>query len=587
MIRWRFVITRLVIVIAVIVLLGWGLGPFAKYVTVLTLESITGAKVEIAATSVPLVPPSIRIHYQGLAIADPRAGREMRDWLRADRIDFAIDGDALLHRRWVVDQGRISGLQIGGRREASGHYEAQTDSEPTSASDSPSMLSRLLSSAADAAGDQADAIISESETVRRSKEIRQQWEQEYESLVVRARKLETQIRTVRDEARGIENPLRDWPILEKTLAQARQARSDLMNVREAIDSLPNRLQADLARLDEAKQIDLEKIDQYVPGDLAQSSDFGIDVLTQAVRDQIQQVRGYLDSGRDLAGYTVVAPEAARERGVDYDLEAVQRPQLMIRHCQIDGLLRSGGDDYTMTGIIANLTPTPALLAQPTRLRLRLEGPEILRVEFIRDRRRGADVDMLTLHWPQTEAKSLRLGNPHDAGIAIEGGQRELWVQVQSQGEQLKGRLVSKQTGVAMTLSLDPKYARTPAAQSLQSSLATVDRIEIDANFDGTWSDLDLNLNTNLGQIFRRATQAAIDGQIHASRQLLAARIQQVHLEQSLELRQWLGSQQTEARSLLASADKSIEEMSQKVMNEMGNADAYMGKLRSAIRGPLR
>ena len=137
------------------------------------------------------------------------------------------------------------------------------------------------------------------------------------------------------------------------------------------------------------------------------------------------------------------------------------------------------------------------------------------------------------------------------------------------------------------VSIDPKYASTPAAQSLQSSLATVDRIEIDANFDGTWGDLDLNLNTNLGQIFRRATQQAIDGQIRATREQLAARVQRVHLEQSLELRQWLGSQQSEARSLLASADKSIEEMSQKVMNEMGDADAYLGKLRSAIRGPLR
>jgi uncharacterized protein (TIGR03545 family) len=585
MIRWRFVITRLVIVLVVIALLGWGLAPVAKYVTVRALESVTGAKVEIAATSIQLFPP--RIHHQGLAIADPRSGKEMRDWIRADTIDFAIDGDALLHRRWVASNGRISGLQIGSQRQTSGHYEPQDDGEPLSASDTPSVLSRLLSSAADAGGDQADAIINESETVRRSKEIREQWEKEYDSLVVRARKLETQIRTVRDEARGIENPLRDWPMMEKTLAQARQARSELMNVRQAIDALPDRLQADLARLDEAKQIDLAKIDQYVPGDLSQSSDFGIDVLTQAVRDQVQQIRGYLDSGRELAGYTVVAPESERQRGVDFELDPVARPQLTIRRCQIDGLLRSGGDTYTMTGIVENLTPTPQLLVEPTRARLRLEGPEILRVEFIRDRRRGSDVDMLTLHWPQTEAKSLRLGNEHDAGISIDGGQRELWVQVQSQGERLKGRLVSKQTGVAMNLSLDPKYANTPAAKSLQSSLATVDRIEIDANFDGTWSDLDLNLNTNLGQIFRRATQEAIDGQIRASREQLAARVQQVHLENSLELRQWLGSQQSEARSLLASADKSIEEMSQKVMNEMGDADAYLGKLRSAIRGPLR
>ena len=64
-------------------------------------------------------------------------------------------------------------------------------------------------------------------------------------------------------------------------------------------------------MDEAKQIDLAKVDQYVPGDLSQSSNFGIDLMTHAIRDQINRVRDYMDSGRTLANYTVVAPENER------------------------------------------------------------------------------------------------------------------------------------------------------------------------------------------------------------------------------------------------------------------------------------
>jgi len=83
---------------------------------------------------------------------------------------------------------------------------------------------------------------------------------------------------------------------------------------------------------------------------------------------------------------------------------------------------------------------------------------VIRVEFVRDRRDGSDVDLLTLHWPQTNAESLRLGDDHDdASIMIEGGQRELWVQIRSESDQLQGRLVSKQTGVHMNLNVDPKY----------------------------------------------------------------------------------------------------------------------------------
>ena len=72
--------------------------------------------------------------------------------------------------------------------------------------------------------------------------------------------------------------------------------------------------------------------------------------------------------------------------------------------------------------------------------------------------------------------------------------------------------------------------------SLADSLATVDTIEVDANFAGTWKDLDLNMNTNLGQIFYRATQDAIAGQMLATKQQLTDKIEQAHLQQSLELR---------------------------------------------------
>ena len=69
--------------------------------------------------------------------------------------------------------------------------------------------------------------------------------------------------------------------------------------------------------------------------------------------------------------------------------------------------------------------------------------------------------------------------------------------------------------------------------------------------------------------------------------MLQATIARIDEEDVSELRKWLGSQQSEARSLLASADESIEEMSQKVLDEVGDADAYLGRLRSAIRGRLK
>jgi uncharacterized protein (TIGR03545 family) len=583
MIRWRFVITRLIVITAVIILLCLGLGPVAKYVTVRGLQSVSGAKVEIARAHVGLFPPQVQ--YVDFQIADPRDDHEYHDAFRADTIDLELDGDALLHRRWVAREARVTGLQIGVQRETSGHIERIKD-ESTKDS-GPSMLSRLVTAGADKLSAQADAMVADLETVRRSKRIREDWEKEYENLVTRARDLEARIREIRDQARGIDNPLRDWPQFERTLTQARDARAELLSVHQEINGLPARLQADLASLEEAKRIDIAKADKFVPGDLSDTKNFGIDVMAESVRQQIQQVRSYLDGGRTLANYTVVAPESLRIRGVDHDLNRTARPAVLVRHCEVGGVMRAHGKVYALTGTVENMTPTPELLSEPTRARLQLEGPEVLRVEYVRDRRNHSNVDLLTLHWPQTDAKSMQLGDADDAAISINGGQRELWVQVKTEGDQVEGRLVSKQTGIQMGVSVNPKYADTAAVTSLQASLAAVDRIELDANFSGTWKDLDLKLNTNLGQILHRASEDAIHGQIRESQQMLAAKIEKVHAEHTAELQEWLNSHQDEALSLLATADKSIEEMSRKVLEESGQADAVLGRLRSVIRGDLR
>lgn len=586
MIRWSFVLTRLIIVVAIIMLLRWGLGPVASYVTIKGFESATGAKVEIGSAHVGLFPPSIS--YSDFRVADPRKGKQMEDMFRAESIELVIDGDAMLHRRWVVRDGKITGLEIGADRDSSGHYEDEQEEAAPSPSDAPSFLTRMIAATTDSLSAEASALTENLETVRRSREIRDRWESEYDSLVVRARNLEKQIRSVRDEARGIDNPLRDWPQLQRTLEQAKQARNELMAVRQAIDTLPEQLQSDLASLDEAKKIDMQKVNQFVPGDLQNGDDFGIDMLKFAVQKQIDQIREYLDGGRTIANYTVVAPESERSRGEDFDLLGdAQLSALLVRRCEVGGLMRANGKMYTLKGIVENLTPTPELLREPTLVKFQLDGPDVVRVEYAVDRRRGADVDLLTLHWPQMEAKPLRLGSQHEAGIKISGGQRELWVQLRSEGENVEGRFVSKQTGLQMKLAVDSKFEKSAAVQSLQSSLDAVDRIEIDANFSGQWNDLALKMHTNLGQVFRRATQDAVNDQIVASKQKLQEQVDKAHLEQTLALREWLTSQQSEARSLLASADKSIEEMSQKVMSEVGDADVYLGKLRGAFEKKLR
>lgn len=584
MIRWRFLLTRLIVAVAILMILTLGLGPVASYITIAGLQASTGAKAEIGASTVRLFPPTLR--FTDVHVADPRDGKELRDAFVADSIDLSIDGDAFLRRRWVVRQGKISGLQIGSQRDTSGHF----DSEPKTSEEaaSPSMIGQMLSDATAGLSDQAEEIADNLETIKKGDEIRRRWKTQYETLVRQARDLETRVRTIRDAAKGIDNPLRDWPELERTLAEARTAREELLQVRDAMDKMPEQLRGDLVKLEQAKQADLAKVDAYVPGDLSESKNFGVDLVSAQIHSYLTQLRGYLDNGRTLANYTVVAPDSERVRGENFDfLGKHRRPEMLIQQCQVDGLMRASGKTYTLTGLIENMTPQPEYLAEPTRARLLLEGPETVQVDYIRDRREGMLNDRLTLHWPQMRAEPMRLGAGKNLAVAVTGGHREVWVQFDSQGDDVQGRLVSKQNGVTMHLDVDGKAANSAAVISMNQSLAKVDNIEVDAAFRGDWKKLDLNLKTNLGDVFSNAMNDAVTQQLNDSKAKLAAKIDNAHREQMLELREWMSKQQNEAQSLLAAADRSIEEMSQKVLKEVGDADSYLGKLQSAVGKSLR
>ncbi len=581
MIRWRFLITRVVIVVVVLTLLCLGLGPVARYVTVKSLQNATGAKVTIENSHVGLFPPSVT--FTDMRLADPRDGKEMQDIVRAESVELEIDGNALLKRRWVARKGRITGLQIGATRDTSGQFDIE---EPISASDlpgGPGMLSKLLSGLGDNLTEQADAIAEELETVKRSREIRDRWENHYTESVARAKRLKQQIREISDQAKGIDNPLRDYLEVQRTIAQMEEARQELVVVRQQIDRLPEQMQLDFASLDQAKQIDLAKVDEYIPGNLSDSKNFGVDLVTAAVRDHIDRVRGIYENGRTIANYTVVAPEAERIRGEDFDfLGKNRKPNLLIRECSVSGIMRVDGDPYQVKGTVHEMTPTPELSDDPLTAKLVLDGPDLLELTYVRDRTQGNNVDLVTLHWPEMDSPSMNLGGDSNASIMIEGGKRDLWVQFKIEGDNVVGRLQSKQTDVRVAMEMDSKYANLAAAQSIQRSLADVDQVTIEAGFGGTWSVMELKMYTNLGGILNRAASDAMNEQLAASRRQVIDKVEAVYSQQNQELRQWFAKQQGEARDMVASADTLAQEVLRKVVDEVGDNSVYIGGLRNAL-----
>ncbi len=579
MIRWRYIIPRVFIVVAIFLVLRYTLAPVAKYLTVKAIGAATGARVDIASVDVGFFPPTLR--YTAVAVANPRASKSLNNLVEAEEIQCVIDGRALLNRRYVIREARVSGLVVGGKRETDGHI----DREPVVTSPSDRRwLSDLTLALADQTESQLSAIADQSEIVRRSDQIRRRWKIEYAELTRRADELEASIRSIQASAKAIDNPLRDWPKVEASLAQAKKIQEELIEVRATLDALPGRVQSDLALLQQAKQIDIDRVRDRLPLDATATDGLGPQLLAGMVKSQIDRVRGYLESGREVADWTVAAPKAERLRGEWIDLTRGPRPpSVLVRRCEIAGAFRAEGETYQLAGLIENLTPQPRLADEPLRARLRLDGPQSVRVEMTRNDAVFPRQETLTLHWPDLKAPDVRLGESDSIELEMVDGRMELWVQLDSTGDRMHGRLVSRRVDTAIELRSDTRIADTPMVATLRNTLAGIDRVEVDAGFRGTWDNFDVTVSTNVTAILRNAMRQALAAQIESTRVQAHQQIDQIYEGQIGELQEWLATQQSAARNQLAKADSTIQDISRKVIQETGSAEAYLGRLRGTFR----
>jgi|GEM_PF-1077633 len=586
MIRWRFLIVRLVIVIAFLTLVRYTASPVAHWIAVRTLQGATGAKVELGETEIGLFP--LRLSLRDLKIADPR--KEMRNLLEFEQALLAIDGKALLHRRYELAAAKLSGVRIGAARTSSGFLEPQADTEVEESSE-PSVISQWCERIGEDLKDQAEGFGASLETVQQADRIRRYWEAEYSRLRQTAKQVEDDIRTIKTVSKQIENPLRDLPAIQESLRRAEQIKLQLIAIREKLDSLPVQVRGDIGQLRIAKENDRQRIRQMIPFDLQQKGvKVAPELLQKIVQQQLEEVRGYLESGRSIAEATVVSPKQPRERGICVELGQSLGPWWLIRRCEIDGFLSINDQQYRMVGMLEHLTSDHSRREHPFHARLRLNGPRLVRVDFYRHYPQAGGVendadrirDQLKIHWPQLDLPQQKLGDRDELALVMAGGKLEVWVEIESVGKQLTGRLVSRQQETQLDLVAKPKLERNVVIQSLRRSLAEIHDIEVDARFTGTWRDMDLHIATNLTEHLSEGLRIAAAESLEAVRQKLVANLEQEYQQQTRQLDQWLTAQQGEARAVVAKADELIETISQKGLAELGGANAYLGRLRSGV-----
>ncbi|MDB4679197.1 TIGR03545 family protein [Rhodopirellula sp.] len=584
MIRWNFIVPRVLILLLLAVTFRIGLNPAISWLTTQSLQSVFKSKVEIGATRTGLFPP--RLQYEGIRIADPRKGKHRRNLFEADQINFLVDGNSLLRRRTVIKDGSVNGIVLNTERDAPGHLDRHHQ-QTLQTSKKSNDLSEWIGTTSLRIQDGAISLMAELEIVRESSVLREIWQEEYNELQSQLDQLVVTHQRIATQATKMDNPLRDMASLEASITEAREATELLVSLRAKASSLPKRFDADLASLKQAKENDLGKLLLYVPNHFDVTRDFGRERMLDVVRYLILDAKNYIQHGERIANLTLVAPKSERMRGNNYPLDSNNHPNFLIRHCHISGLVRHEGEDLLMKGTIENLANTSALLRKPSRIKFSVEGKKLFHVEYAKRETTDRGISQVTLHWPQGSALSNTLNSTDRIGLQAKSNRDELWIQVRKEystsENRYSGRLISKQSGVEIKISPKPEYSELLGIRSIQENLAKIEQIEIDASFHGDDGELEFKFDSNLDQAIKSASTAALQMQAEHTKKRLSAEISKRYQQEVFELTQWITASQSELNHEITSIDQKIDAMKRSLVKETGNAEAYLSRLRGNLR----
>jgi uncharacterized protein (TIGR03545 family) len=577
MINWKYVAPRLIAVAIVGLFLWQGLNPLLHWWIVATGENITGAKVDVADVDASLLTTSLRLH--NVQIADP--GDHNANLFQADELVLELDTAALLGKRMVVREGRISGIEIGALRSTSGRLEdgeAGRVSLPaidlSAAADQAGELgTQWLQYAADTLGRQ---VAEESETVQLSRDLMRRWPAEYNRLEARADALKRRVRELEQAVKTAQrNPLRNIESIRRAAGEIAAIENELRSLRDRVGELQRRARADRDALVAAQRRDMEKVRGALRLERLDGEALSQYLLGEEQGRRLSEVLAWIAWARKYLPTSDEEFEPARMHGEDVEFAGVHKtPAFLVQSLVLDGRGKLGGKMLQFKGTAAGLTNDPVQYGKPTLVRIQTTGDAHVLLEAAFDRTGEVARDRIALTCPEIHQGGHVLGNPDQLALTVEPGKLYVTALVELQGEFLSGRILLRQGDVTLKPCLGDKFGGPQLVANLQSALDEIDRVEVSLDLFGTLQRPQWKLHSNLGPQLADAVSGVFQRELDARLQQLAAQIHERTTSEVNQFEQLLLVKQRSMLEKLQVGDNEVAQLSRLVSGQVGVSDNF-------------
>lgn len=531
MIRWSYLVPRLLIVATLLSAYWFGLNPLVRWTLVHTGQWLTSAKVDLSAARVSLLRGEIAL--DGLEVADP--SHPLKNLLAADGLELDLDTAALLRHKLIVDKARATGLRVDTDRQTSGALE------PGHGLDLTLPGKELLAAGGQrlaelgrqwleqvAAGLEQDLAreIQRLESVRTVGELVERWSRQCQDLESRAGGLRLRIEQVRGAfANPPANPLEALSFYRQVTAELETIQRDVEQLQRQCQQLPQQAARDREAVAAAARRDQEdlrrrfRIDDARPEQLSEyllQREFGEKMSTLA-----QWVRWISRQGTPEPQ----PPDAPRGRGVDVVPANPIEPDFLIRWLSVEGRAWYDGRAYDFLATIRGLTNQPKVARAPTVIRARVKLPAEMWVEVSLDRTGAEPHDRIVVQCPALAQPSRTLGKPDQLALTLAPGTMSLGLEVELRGRCVLGRLRVLEEPVEFLPVVGPRCGGTRVASLLQTALRGVRRLEAEVQLHGTAEQLQWRLESSLGSSLVAGLSTAVRAELETRRDQLLAEIE--------------------------------------------------------------
>jgi uncharacterized protein (TIGR03545 family) len=523
LIRWKYVLPRLLLLLFVGLCVRFGLDPALRWFIVTSGQAVTGAKVDLAEVKTSL--RDVRLELAGLQAANANA--PLRNLCEARQMEVVLDVNALLHRRVVVRSGNILGLQFDTQRETSGELEVAVEESATD------LAPAWADKAQDLAGDWFAAteerfnvdILANLQTPQVAEALEARWKTQAadlraqaEAFKGRGKQLETQLREIKS------NPLRNADRIPALQAELKSVKQDLKKMQQQIKSLPQQAQADKEALLAAKKQDEAYLRQQLQFDRLDGDNLTQVLLGDTARTNLQAALDWIAWAREKMPASEAKKIAARRSRGSTVVFGGARPEFLIEQVNLELTAPVAGRPMQFTGLLTNVSSQPRLVAEPARLELAAVGdvPMLLSVES--DRRTDPGCDRLTLECPALPLSGQTLGKSEKLALAVAPGTASLHVELELVGDAVSGHISFAQPQLEITPVVGPKTNATLAAVVGQA-VSGLTQLSAEVTLAGTLHQPQFKIDSPVGKELAEGISTALAAAARERGEKLLAKVQ--------------------------------------------------------------